>query len=133
MRIVLVTLALMSLTGRALAQDPDCDAPKTPAEMTACAEKAWREVDRDLNYTYKMALYSLEQIDSTLPKKQQGGAKALREAQQLWVKFRDKACEAEGFQAYGYVKKPVLVYRYNCYERLTRQQFEAMDAIATAN
>ncbi|PLX38414.1 MAG: hypothetical protein C0606_09430 [Hyphomicrobiales bacterium] len=133
MRLTLGAAVVVALSaGAALAEDEiNCAEPYTQYEMTYCAEKAWKAVDRDLNYTYKMALYAMEVIDNDLPPKQRGAAKALRDAQRLWIKFRDKVCEAEGFQARGGTMEPMLVYQ--CYERLTKQQYQALDAIAAAN
>ena len=123
--------ALSFFAGPASAQDVDCSDPQVQMEMTYCAEKAWEAADGDLNYAYQIARRYMKRLDEDLPDDLKGGATVLRDAQRAWIAFRDKACEAEGFQARGGTMEPMLIYA--CYERMTRVRTEELRMLAEEN
>lgn len=107
---------------------PDCSDPQSQSAMTICAERSWRAADAELNEAYKIAMAKLRKHDSQLPDNLKGGADALRDAQRSWIPYRDKACEAYGFQARGGTMEPMLVY--GCLARLTRERVADLKDLA---
>ncbi len=103
-----------------LAQEANCQNPQTTLEMNMCAKKERETADRELNENYAKARENMREIDSYLSKDLQGAEKALLEGQRAWIKFRDNACAAEGFQVRGGTLERVLVG--SCIARLTRQR-----------
>jgi len=128
-RTALVFGALAMQAQVTLAQDAlDCSDPMTQTEMTQCAEQDWRAADAELNAAYKTAMATMRKNDGYLPDNLKGGADALRDAQRAWIPYRDKACEAYGFQARGGTMEPMLVY--GCHARLTRQRTAELNDLA---
>lgn len=109
-------------------QNIDCGYPVNQMEMTFCAQKGWQEADAELNAVYKEAMASMKETDSYLPDDMKGAAAALRDAQRAWIPYRDKACEAYGFQARGGSMEPMLVY--GCLATITRQRVEELRDLA---
>jgi len=62
-----------------------CNKPSSNAEETQCFYVACRVADKDLNQFYGQAMKALD------PEDQQ----RLRDAQRLWVQYRDATCTAE--------------------------------------
>ncbi len=125
------TTASLFFCAPAMAQDVDCSAPEIQMEMTYCAEKAWEAADGDLNHAYGIARRYMANLDADLPDDLKGAADTLRDAQRAWIAFRDKACEAEAYQARGGSMEPMLIYI--CFERMTRQRTEELRAMAEEN
>ena len=113
-------LVLACLSFPAAAQEIDCANAVTQQDMNQCAYNDWEAADADLNAAYKRAMALLQHWDADLPQAEQGGAKALKEAQRAWITFRDKACEAEGYAMTGGSAEPLVVY--GCLATLTRQR-----------
>lgn len=114
----LVVLACLALP--ATAQDVDCAVAMAQVDLNACAHADWKAADAALNLAYQDAMALLEEWDAALPSDEQGGAKALREAQRAWITFRDKACAAEGHAMRGGSAEPLLVY--GCMRLLTLER-----------
>ena len=108
-----------------------CSNPQTQTEMNICASEALRAADGDLNADYKMARDEMRRIDSDLPKNMRGAAKALLNGQRAWIKYRDGACNAEGFVFRGGSIEPLIVS--TCKERLTRQRSEDLRKLFERN
>lgn len=130
-RYLAILSGLLAGISVASAQDVDCSDPQVQMEMTYCAEMAWEAADGDLNYAYQMARRYMNSLDEDLPDDLKGAAETLRDAQRAWIAFRDKACEAEGYQARGGTMESMLVY--SCYERMTRARTEDLRAMAEEN
>lgn len=113
-------LVLACLTIPAAAQEVDCANAMAQADLNACAYQEWDAADADLNAVYRQAMALLQDWDANLPADEQGGAKALKEAQRAWITFRDKACEAEGYAMKGGSAEPLLVY--GCMRVLTEER-----------
>lgn len=114
----LLALAAALAASSAAAQQPDCRNPTFQMEMTFCAEQGWLAADAELNAAYAKARAAMKALDALMPADQRGADIALRDAQRLWVPYRDAACAAEGYLMHGGSAEPMLIY--GCRERLTR-------------
>ena len=112
-----ILFALLLIPVPALA---DCSDPQSQSEMNICAHEAYMVADKELNEIYPRAMASMKEIDQYLEANLKGAAQTLREAQRAWITFRDKACEANGFQARGGTMESMLVG--GCLARLTRER-----------
>ncbi len=128
--LAIFALGLAVFSQNAPAQENiDCGYPVNQMEMTYCAEQGWQKADAELNAAYKKAMAAMKETDSYLPKEMQGAAEALRGAQRAWIPYRDKACEAYGFQARGGSMEPMLIY--GCLATLTAQRTEELKELAS--
>ena len=126
--------AVLMLSPVSLAQSVQtggCANPQTQTDMNICAGESLRAADGDLNADYKMARDAMRNIDSYLDGDSKGAAKALLTAQRAWIKYRDGACEAEGFSVRGGSMEPLVVA--TCHERLTRQRSEDLRRLFEQN
>ena len=62
-----------------------CEEAVSTADMSLCFEEAYRTADRELNTLY------LRIQEALLPDEQA----ALKEAERIWVQYRDATCDAE--------------------------------------
>lgn len=116
------------LVSPALAEEKvDCNNAMTQLEMTTCANLDWQQADEELNAAYKAAMSKMRETDEFLPEDQRGAAETLREAQLAWIPYRDKACDAYGFQARGGTMEPMLVY--GCRAQLTEQRTKELEEL----
>lgn len=133
-KLLLAGATLFLLNAPVLAQDkPDvnCQDPQTQMEFTYCAEQDWNAADAELNKAYKAAMAQMKSYDESLAeyaKELVGAANALKEAQRAWIPYRDKACEAYGFQARGGSMEPQLIY--DCYAKMTRIRTDELKELA---
>ena len=123
-----LVLAYLSLP--ATAQEVDCANAVTQMDMNQCAYDDWEAADAELNDAYGQAMVLLQGWDADLPKDEQGGAQALKEAQRAWITFRDKACEAEGYAMKGGSAEPLLVY--GCMRQLTEDRTSQLTGLVEA-
>lgn len=123
-------LFLVCLTHPLAAQEMDCANAVAQQDLNQCAYEDWEVVDAELNDVYAEAMALLEAWDADLPKDEQGGARALRDAQRAWITFRDKACEAEGYAMKGGSAEPLLVY--GCMRQLTQDRTAQLVAMLDA-
>ena len=87
-----------------------CNKPSSNAEETQCFYRAYRAADKDLNQLYAQVIKAVE------PEDQQ----RLRDAQRLWIQYRDATCTAEKALYEGGTGGPTT---YNaCMEATTRQR-----------
>lgn len=126
-------LALPLLTGIGLGPanaqvNANCANPTSQAEMNICARIAYEQADVELNKVYKQAIASMKDMDANLPPELRGGEKALREAQRAWIPYRDKGCEAAGFQARGGSMEPMIVGM--CLADVTRNRTNELKELA---
>ncbi|MFO1202936.1 MAG: lysozyme inhibitor LprI family protein [Tabrizicola sp.] len=121
-------LACLSLP--AAAQEIDCANAMAQMEMNQCAYQDWEKADARLNAVYKQAVALLKDWDGNLPKDEQGGMEALKEAQRAWITFRDKACEAEGYAMKGGSAEPLLIY--GCMRQLTEERVNHLQGMLEA-
>lgn len=109
------------------AQEYNCNNPQFQQEMNYCSAMDYEEADRILNQDYQMAIQAMKELDRVLIEvyrnQNEDLSKAentLRQAQRNWLKYRDVACETEGFLFYGGTMESMIVS--GCLERLTRQR-----------
>lgn len=112
--------ALACLLLPAGAQAQSCAAAENQMELNQCAYEEWQTADAELNSAYKRVMAMLKDQDSQLYADLRGGPEALRDAQRAWITFRDKTCEAEGFQMRGGTAEPMVVAF--CLTRVTRER-----------
>lgn len=123
-------LVLACLSLPAAAQEIDCANAMAQMEMNQCAYQDWEKADARLNAVYKQAVALLKDWDGNLPKDEQGGVEALKEAQRAWITFRDKACEAEGYAMKGGSAEPLLIY--GCMRQLTEERVNHLQGMLDA-
>lgn len=109
MRGTFPTVALAAMLAAASAAAEDCDSAETQADMTACADAAYRAADAKLNAAYK-AIASRLTDDAD-------ARKLLVAAERAWIAFRDAECAFATSAASGGSIQPMLVA--SCRERLT--------------
>ncbi|WP_417687355.1 lysozyme inhibitor LprI family protein [Roseibium sp.] len=123
---------LLAGSGNALDQSAadaiDCGYPLNQMEMTYCAEQSWQAADTELNAAYKAAMTRMREMDEYLDGRLKGAADSLRDAQRAWIPYRDKACEAYGFQARGGTMEPMLIY--GCLATLTKKRTDELNELA---
>lgn len=122
---------LLAFPAAAMAQEPDCTAPQTQADMTQCAGIAFKMADEDLNLAYRLALKTYGDFETDEPEAGKGGVEALKQAQRAWITFRDAACAVEAWPYRGGSIEPMVVA--NCMERLTRVRTEDLRLIGETN
>jgi len=118
--IVTLFATLMATMPYAVAQDANCADPQSTLEMKICASRNLEAADFELNANYQKARGSMREMDNMLEGDLVGAELALRDAQRLWIKYRDAACDAEGFTVRGGTLEGLIVT--TCLERLTRQR-----------
>ncbi len=87
--------------------------------------------DTDLNANYQKARGAMREMDKMLEGDLAGAEITLRDAQRLWIKYRDAACDAEGFTVRGGTMEGLVVTI--CLERLTRQRSDELRRLFELN
>lgn len=119
-RIIIAAALLVAFASAGLAQEYNCQNPQFQQEMNQCAALEFQAADRELNKVYRGAIAFMKQIDTDQPEELVGAEDALRQAQRDWIRFRDGACEAEGFLFRGGTMEPLIVA--TCLTRLTQRR-----------
>jgi uncharacterized protein YecT (DUF1311 family) len=127
MRLAAVVLLLSMLPVTSLAQETDCAAAQTQAEMNACAYQDWEAADAVLNALWPQARAVTKAQDADLPEELKGADQALLNAQRAWIAFRDAQCASEGFAMRGGSAEPLLIY--GCMASLTEDRVEDLRAV----
>lgn len=87
-----------------------CNKPSSNAEETQCFYRAYHAADQSLNLLYSQVMKALEADDQ----------QHLRDAQRLWIQYRDVTCNAEKALYEGGTGGPTT---YNaCLEATTQQR-----------
>jgi len=130
MRRLAVLLAV--LAGPAAAQQIDCTAENlAPPEMSYCAELAFDAAEAEMDETYRLALTRAKTHDQRVAM-ERGSVPltleaALRDAQEAFLTYRDRACEAEAI-ARGGTGAPMA--GVVCAARMTLRRTEALGVFA---
>lgn len=112
--VALALFCLLPLAGHA--QSITCD-PNGPLQaMNACAYDEFDRADAALNAAYKKAMAAAREM---------GFADKLRDAQRLWIPYRDAACEAESMIFEGGRMQPLI--RYTCLAELTNERAKHLE------
>lgn len=109
------------------AQKLDCANATAQAALNACAAQAFERADAELNAAYEGALFAAGVADETGAR---GLEEGLREAQRLWITFRDAACEAEANIYAGGTMQPMAGSA--CLERVTYARAQDLFAFSDA-
>ncbi len=114
-----VAFAFFLIIGAVAARaEVSCDYGGTQAQMNVCAFDEYARADAALNAAYKHAMARLG-----------GATKAkLKQAQRLWLPYRDAACEAEAGPFDGGSIQPLI--RAGCLTRLTKSRTQDLRTIA---
>ena len=104
----------------AAAQQLNCAAPVTQADMTSCAAQDADRADAALNAAYRVAIAQARRMDAGQPGLSPSFEEILRDAQRAWIPFRDAACSAEASLARGGSMSSMLFYL--CVEKLTQRR-----------
>lgn len=130
---IIMMVNFLSVNIAVAVDDPlfDCAEPTYQMEMNHCSHQDYLAADVDLNKEYKRAKAVMVETDGYLPQDLAGGAKSLLNAQRAWIKYRDFACETEGYQYFGGTIAPLIVSR--CLERLTRVRIMSLVRLSELN
>jgi len=72
----------------------DCNNPITNIEIGACLDRDLKAADTELNRVYQIARDTIERSDHLPPDLKAEWKVALRDAQRLWISYRDADCRA---------------------------------------
>jgi uncharacterized protein YecT (DUF1311 family) len=81
-------LLLLAVTAPAICQNEETKCCCSTLDMSVCLSAIHQRVDADLNDTYQRALKSATALTAQ-------DVQNLREAERLWISYRDAACKAE--------------------------------------
>ena len=112
-----VCAALAISVGEARSANNPCAEAMTTAEMRECLNKRYNKVDRELNHVYQQVISQLSKTRQT----------KLKQAQRLWILFRDKSAEFEASEVEGGTMYP-LVYLLSL-SSMTEKRVEELKAI----
>lgn len=114
--IVCFAVGLLAASQNALAAGADCSNAIDQASMTACADKALKASDAQLNKTYR----------ALLAKSSAAGKQNLQAAERAWIAYRDAQCT---FNTLGSAGGSVHALAYaSCATGLTDAQNEVLNA-----
>jgi uncharacterized protein YecT (DUF1311 family) len=116
LRIALLLLALAPGAVRAQDEEPSCLDARTQTDMNVCAGRAFQKEDSLLNQVYPRVIAQLEADTARV--------RLLREAQRLWIRFRDAECGFVRAEVQGGSMEP-MVDRF-CLASVTHQRVEQL-------
>jgi uncharacterized protein YecT (DUF1311 family) len=99
------------------AKDAPCQEPSTTVEETNCFGAALEKADANLNHLYKRVQTVVSGDELT----------KLKEAQRLWIQFRDANCSAEHELYVG--GSAASMVKLACLEAMTRHRTEELDTM----
>ncbi len=111
----LAVALLLLIAPAAEAQKRDCTDPQDQASMTECAWVDYQNADAVLNQEWSRAIDYARRI---------GAEDTLREAQRLWIPYRDAACRADATNFEGGSMQPMV--EAFCLTRLTQQRTDEL-------
>lgn len=96
------------------AKDAPCQGASSTAEEAACFDAAYQRADADLNRYYRR----IETLETGT------GLTNLKNAERLWIQFRDANCDAEYELYQGGSAAPTV--RVACLEEMTRHRTDEL-------
>ncbi len=114
-----------------MAQNYICQDKETQEKVNACMLGYFQTQDQKLNGVFKRTIAMLKITDRELGPKRKGAVKRMQQAQEYWVSFRDKNCEAEGFQVRGGRMEPQ-IYNF-CRANLTSTRIKNLEHLLDGN
>ncbi len=115
----LILIAAMMLAGLPAAKAANCDNATDQATMNACADKALKAADAELNAVYKKITHRLADEPDT--------GKQLVAAQRAWIAFRDAQCTFASSAVSGGSAYPMV--HAMCLDDLTRSRVADLKAL----
>ncbi|WP_133192647.1 lysozyme inhibitor LprI family protein [Labrenzia sp. 011] len=112
--------ALLPAAAAAQDQESACRDAQTQLELNECSARAYQSADGALNDAYKAAMAVVKDWSSDSQDK-------LRDAQRLWIAYRDKACEIHVYPQSGSIT-PLLVNE--CLLKITRDRTTDLESLA---
>lgn len=109
----------------------NCADAQTQYAMNKCAYLDYLVADKDLNEMYKRARDAMLELNEVLPGDALPAEKSLLFAQRAWLRYRDLACENEGYMFYGGTMASLIVS--TCLERLTRRRIADLQGLVDIN
>lgn len=113
---VLISACLLAAASTARATEDPCPDAQDQASLNACAGKAYKAADDELNKTYKEIQARLRDDEAT--------SKLLVASQKAWIAFRDAECTFSTSAAAGGSIYPML--QDFCLAGLTSQRSEGL-------
>ncbi len=125
MRAVAIALVLgVSFADQASAEEVwVCDAAQNNVEHIACADREFKKHDAELNRLYQALM---KKADPSVPGYGPPPSIALRDAQRLWVVYREKNCHWKSTSFYGGTGQGVIAA--SCRAIATRERVEELKA-----
>ena len=103
------------------AKDP-CKDPLSQFEMNVCSRRDYEKADAELNKVYKQLMDELAEYGNDPRPK-------FREAQSLWIRYRDANCDSEAALYEGGSIRPTI---YNsCLASVTRERTKRLNELLT--
>jgi uncharacterized protein YecT (DUF1311 family) len=116
-----VLIVGLTLAGLSTAQAAGCDDASDQATMNACADKALKASDAELNAVYRTITHRLASDPET--------EKQLVAAQRAWIAFRDAECKFSSSGTSGGSAYPMV--HSMCLDGLTRARTKDLKALLT--
>ncbi|MEO1199793.1 MAG: lysozyme inhibitor LprI family protein [Pseudomonadota bacterium] len=89
---ITAALCFLVFAGLAEAQTADCDTAQSTPEINACLEAQLQISDDALNDAYQLARREIDAADWLDGETREDWKIALRDAQRLWIQYRDADC-----------------------------------------
>ncbi|NPD15264.1 DUF1311 domain-containing protein [Xinfangfangia sp. D13-10-4-6] len=121
---VAFALALWALP--AAAEQVDCEAALSTADMLSCADAALNEADTRLEALQGEVAALLQVAEADMSPGLRDGTVQLEKAQEAFLIYRDAACRVEGWPMRGGSGEPLLVY--GCMLQMTLQRIADLEA-----
>ncbi|MGS0891167.1 lysozyme inhibitor LprI family protein [Burkholderia stagnalis] len=118
MRVLTGLLCLLALTATNARAQANCANAPDQAAMTACADRAYKQSDAELNRTYQAVTARLHDARPL--------AEKLVNVQRAWLAYRDAECNFSSTNAEGGSVYPMVVSM--CLDDLTKERTEALKA-----
>lgn len=116
MRVLTGLLCALALTANVAHAQGNCANATDQAAMTACADRAYRKSDAELNRTYQAVAARLRNAKPL--------AEKLVTAQRAWIAYRDAECNFSSANAAGGSVYPMVVS--TCRDDLTKTRTETL-------
>jgi uncharacterized protein YecT (DUF1311 family) len=129
---VILGVLLLSALPVVELKNVDCAKAVITAEVTYCADKDFQRADAEMNAQWKKTLARMRERDAFIDKDRDNwptSAKALLDAQQKWIKFRDAHCLTERLLVRGGSAEPSM--EGACLAKLTRERTTELRYLAT--
>lgn len=119
--VLICFLSVAALAQRKRARKAPCMSVVTQVEVNACSQRESEKADAEMNVSYQRLMSSLAEGEDGEKDQQK-----LKQAQLLWLKYRDANCESEASIYEGGTIHPAI---YNlCLASVTKERTERLKA-----